>query len=179
MARWISYHTGAIAPRRRRPWWKAWRFANHLLPYASRSPFPTACVRSRAAFQRDAGSGRTPQHGYSLPRQPTTIRVLSASTHTIWNQPQGQQIDLGDALSVFNQLGYVREEDLASIPVLQSRPRYVVYSPLAGTPLPPDVVGRRLNLRSRSHRPDDLLFEPAVGCRSLLVWPRCFQLGGR
>ena len=42
--------------------------------------------------------------------------------------------------SVFGELDYVRQEDLALIPVLGSRPAYVVYAPLAETPLPPDVV---------------------------------------
>jgi uncharacterized protein (DUF169 family) len=34
----------------------------------------------------------------------------------------------------------VRPEDLAQIPVLASQPAYVVYAPLAASPLPPDVV---------------------------------------
>jgi uncharacterized protein (DUF169 family) len=47
---------------------------------------------------------------------------------------------LHDALKVFSDLGYVREEDVPHIPVLRLQPEYVVYSPLAETPLPPDVV---------------------------------------
>ncbi len=45
-----------------------------------------------------------------------------------------------DALKVFGELDYVRPEDLAQIPVLASQPGYVVYAPLAASPLPPDVV---------------------------------------
>jgi uncharacterized protein (DUF169 family) len=45
-----------------------------------------------------------------------------------------------DAIKVFGDLGYVRQEDLPLIPVLQSQPRHVLYSPLADTPLIPDVV---------------------------------------
>ena len=41
---------------------------------------------------------------------------------------------------VFGELDYVTPEDLALIPVLGSRPEYVVYAPLAETPFPPDVV---------------------------------------
>src|SRR5262249_36163825 len=48
--------------------------------------------------------------------------------------------DLGDALKVFASLTYVREEDIASIPVLESKPQYVVYGPLAKIPIAPDVV---------------------------------------
>jgi uncharacterized protein (DUF169 family) len=60
-------------------------------------------------------------------------------THNLQTSSR-QQIDLEDTLQVLGKLGYVREEDLASIPVLQSQSKYVVYSPLAETPLPPDVV---------------------------------------
>lgn len=45
-----------------------------------------------------------------------------------------------DAPKVFGQLGYVRDEDLPMIPVLETQPAHVVYAPLASTPLPPDVV---------------------------------------
>src|ERR1041385_7066877 len=50
------------------------------------------------------------------------------------------QTDLHQALKVFADLTYVRPEDVAEIPVLQSRAPYVVYAPLASAPLPPDVV---------------------------------------
>jgi hypothetical protein len=52
----------------------------------------------------------------------------------------GAQKDLGDALKVFADLGYVREQDIPLIPVLQNRPQVVVYGPLSQIPLPPDVV---------------------------------------
>ena len=48
--------------------------------------------------------------------------------------------DLGDALKVFNDLGYVREQDVPLIPVLSSKPKHVVYGPLAAMPIAPDVV---------------------------------------
>ena len=48
--------------------------------------------------------------------------------------------DLGDALKVFAQLTYVRDEDVAAIPVLASKPKHVIYGPLAEIPVSPDVV---------------------------------------
>jgi len=48
--------------------------------------------------------------------------------------------DLGDALKVFADLTYVRPEDIAAIPVLENKSRYVIYGPLAGAPAAPDVV---------------------------------------
>jgi uncharacterized protein (DUF169 family) len=56
-------------------------------------------------------------------------------------------VDLGDALKVFADLGYVRAEDLASIPVLKTKPAYVVYSPLGQNPIPADVVLLFVNAR--------------------------------
>jgi uncharacterized protein (DUF169 family) len=48
--------------------------------------------------------------------------------------------DLLDALKVFADLTYVRPEDLAAIPVLSAKARYVIYGPLASAPAEPDVV---------------------------------------
>jgi uncharacterized protein (DUF169 family) len=65
--------------------------------------------------------------------------AIGVHTHNLEPTP-AQQIDLMDALKVFGDLGYVRPEDLPQIPVLASRSKYVVYGPLAETPLQPDVV---------------------------------------
>ena len=51
-----------------------------------------------------------------------------------------QQTDLEDCLGVFGSLGYLTAEDLSLIPVLDRRPRHVIYAPLAQSPLLPDVV---------------------------------------
>jgi uncharacterized protein (DUF169 family) len=60
-------------------------------------------------------------------------------THNLEASPAAQK-DLGDALKVFSDLGYVREQDLPLIPVLKHRPQSVIYGPLSQVPLPPDVV---------------------------------------
>lgn len=52
----------------------------------------------------------------------------------------GAATDLQDALKVFNDLTYVREQDIAAIPVLERKSRYVVYGPLEEAPATPDVV---------------------------------------
>jgi uncharacterized protein (DUF169 family) len=49
-------------------------------------------------------------------------------------------MDLGDALEVFAQLSYVRDEDVAAIPMLASKPKHVIYGPLAEITVDPDVV---------------------------------------
>jgi uncharacterized protein (DUF169 family) len=60
-------------------------------------------------------------------------------THALDMSPAAAA-DLGDALKVFADLTYVRPEDLAAIPVLAAKSRYVVYGPLAEAPAAPDVV---------------------------------------
>ena len=65
--------------------------------------------------------------------------AIGVHTHNLQPSP-AQQTDLMDALKVFGDLGYVRPEDIPLIPVLTSRPKHVLYSPLADMPLPPDVV---------------------------------------
>ena len=57
-------------------------------------------------------------------------------THNLEASPAAQK-DLGDALKVFADLGYVREQDIPLIPVLKNRPQAVIYGPLSQVPLPP------------------------------------------
>jgi uncharacterized protein (DUF169 family) len=60
-------------------------------------------------------------------------------THNLEIGPAAQT-NLQDALKVFSDLGYVREQDMPLIPVLNRQARIAVYGPLASMPLPPDVV---------------------------------------
>ncbi len=60
-------------------------------------------------------------------------------THNLEMSP-ASSTDLMDALKVFGELSYVREQDVAMIPVLGSKPKYVVYGPLGQIPVDPDVV---------------------------------------
>jgi uncharacterized protein (DUF169 family) len=68
-----------------------------------------------------------------------SLCAVGVYTHNLQSSA-GQQTDLHDALKVFGDLGYVTDRDLALIPVLQSQQKYIIYSPLAGAPLSPDVV---------------------------------------
>ena len=61
-------------------------------------------------------------------------------THHMPPATASQQEDLNDCLKVFGDLGYVRPEDIPGIPVLKEEAKYVVYAPLASTPLPPAAV---------------------------------------
>ena len=60
-------------------------------------------------------------------------------THNLETSPS-EDTDREDALKVFAELGYLRPEQIPSIPVIAERPKHVVCAPLANSPLPPDVV---------------------------------------
>ena len=68
-----------------------------------------------------------------------SLCAIGVYTHNLETTP-ATQTDLSDALKVFADLEYVRPEDLAAIPMLATKPRYVVYGPLGDIPVPADVV---------------------------------------
>jgi uncharacterized protein (DUF169 family) len=65
--------------------------------------------------------------------------AIGAYTHNL-ESPAAVRNELGAALKIFGQLGYVRPEDIPQIPVLNKQPKRVIYGPLAHAPAPPDVV---------------------------------------
>ena len=65
--------------------------------------------------------------------------AVGLHTHNLGFTPAAEA-ELGQALKVFAELGYVRNEDIALIPVLPVRPKVIVYGPLGETPAAPDVV---------------------------------------
>jgi uncharacterized protein (DUF169 family) len=100
-------------------------------------------------------------------------------THNLEASPAAQK-DLGDALKVFADLGYVREQDIPLIPVLNNRPRVVIYGPLSQVPLPPDVVllfanaDQTLILSEASQQLEGGL-PPAMGRPACAVVPQAFN----
>jgi len=95
---------------------------------------PADRVAAGCRFWEDATGG-----AFATSAADHSMCAIGVYTHNLETSP-AQQADLMDAIKVFGDLGYVRAEDLPLIPVLQSQPRHVLYSPLALTPLPPDVV---------------------------------------
>lgn len=65
--------------------------------------------------------------------------AIGVHTHNL-EGTAATNVDLGAALKVFGDLGYVRPEDVSQIPVLGNRPNFVVYGPLAEATATPDVV---------------------------------------
>lgn len=107
--------------------------------------------------------------------------AIGVYTHNL-SPTANQQTDLRDTLSVFKQLGYVRDEDLPRIPVLRSRPQYAIYSPLSKTPVPPDVVLLLVNanqtlILSEAASQVEAQNAPAMGRPACAVVPQVMNSG--
>jgi uncharacterized protein (DUF169 family) len=110
-----------------------------------------------------------------------SLCAIGVYTHNLQTSP-AQQTDLMDALRVFGDLEYVRQEDLALIPVLGSQPGYVVYAPLADSPLPPDVVLLFVNanqtlILSEATQQVENQNAPAMGRPACAIVPQVMNTG--
>jgi uncharacterized protein (DUF169 family) len=136
-------------------------------------------------------TGRVPAGCRFWQEAATEVFATSASDHDLCaigmfthnlETTEAQDIDRGDALKVFAELGYVREQDIASIPVLGPQPTYVVYGPLASIPLAPDVVllfakaDQMLILSEASQQVEGGL-PPAMGRPACAIVPQAFNTG--
>jgi uncharacterized protein (DUF169 family) len=102
---------------------------------------PKGRVAAGCRFWQDAAVG-----AFATSAADHSTCAIGVYTHSLQFSPAAGE-DLQDALKVFADLGYVRPEDLASIPVLGTKPGYVVYGPLGQNPLPADVVLLFVNAR--------------------------------
>ena len=73
--------------------------------------------------------------------------AIGVHTHSLAGASESFSTELGDALKVMAELDYVTDAEVAEIPVLKQSAKHVVYSPLAQTPLAPDVVLLFVNSR--------------------------------
>ena len=107
--------------------------------------------------------------------------AIGQYTHNLAMSPAAAT-DLQDALKVFASLTYVRDEDVAAIPVLASKPQYVIYGPLAETPTTPDVVllfvqaGQTLILSEAAQQVEGGL-PPAMGRPACAIVPQARNTG--
>ena len=65
---------------------------------------------------------------------------IGIHTHHLSGAPASQPEELGAALEAMMGLDYVREEEVAAIPVLEREAKHAVYGPLGEFPLDPEVV---------------------------------------
>jgi uncharacterized protein (DUF169 family) len=107
--------------------------------------------------------------------------AVGVHTHNLQPSP-AQQKDLHDVLQVFSELGYLKADDIPLIPVLQSKPKHVVYAPLAKTTLPPDVVMFFVNasqtlILSEATQQVENQNPPAMGRPACAVIPQVMNSG--
>lgn len=65
---------------------------------------------------------------------------IGIHTHNMSETPASQQDELQASLQAMIGLDYVREEEVAAIPVLQREVKHALYGPLADFPADPEVV---------------------------------------
>src|SRR6266852_6496340 len=119
-----------------------------------------------------AGSGRKRQPKCLPPPRVITTCARSARLRIIWRPPK-RTMPRRDALRVFADLGYVREQDIALIPVLESRSSHVIYGPLATIPLAADQM---LFLSEASQQVEGGL-PPAMGRPACAIVPQAKNTG--
>lgn len=137
---------------------------------------PAGRVPAGCRFWQDAASA-----AFATSSADHGLCAIGVYTHNL--QPSSaQQTDLMDALKVFGELSYVREEDIATIPVLKSQPAYVLYSPLADSPMRPDVVvlfvdAKQTLILSEATQQVENQNPPAIGRPACAVIPQVVNTG--
>lgn len=107
--------------------------------------------------------------------------AIGTFTHNLEGTP-AHEADRADALKVFADLGYVRPEDLAVVPVLAQRHKHVVYGPLAEMAATPDLVmlfvhpGQQLIL-SEAVQQIEGNWMPAMGRPACAIVPQTINSG--
>jgi uncharacterized protein (DUF169 family) len=90
---------------------------------------------SGCSFWRLAADGRA---FYTVPADHYNCPVGSY-THNI-PLPKEREQELGQTLSLMSEIGYIRMEEVPSVPQLPSTPPVTVYAPLGDATQPPDVI---------------------------------------
>jgi len=112
-------------------------------------PPVAVCLSEKVPPGVEAWAGHSPAGCRFWQEAGARVFATSASDHSLCSiglythnleMSSAAATDLGDALKVFGDLTYVRAEDVPAIPVLASKPKYVIYGPLAQIPVDPDVV---------------------------------------
>lgn len=139
-------------------------------------PMHTGRAPAGCRFWEDAAAG-----AFATSSADHSLCAIGVYTHNL-EPSAAQQADLMDALRVFGDLGYLTPRDMPLIPVLKSRPAHVIYSPLAQTPLAPDVVLLFVNpsqtlILSEATQQVENQIPPAMGRPACAVIPQVMNTG--
>jgi len=86
-------------------------------------------------FWQEAAKG-----GFATSTKDHELCAIGVHTHNLAAPASAHTGELTEVLGVMAGMDYVREEDVAAIPVIEQESKHVIYAPLAESPLPPDVV---------------------------------------
>ena len=108
--------------------------------------------------------------------------AIGVHTHHMVQASPQQPAELGEALKAMGGLDYVRDEEVAAIPVLQRQTEYALYGPLAEFPLAPEVVllfadARQGLVISEAVARVDAGAPPALGRPACAVIPQALNSG--
>jgi uncharacterized protein (DUF169 family) len=107
---------------------------------------------------------------------------IGVHTHNMAGASDRAKSELGAALKVMAQLDYVRDEDVAAIPVIDREVSCVVYGPLAEAPVEPDAVllftraNQSLIVTEAAQQVDGAI-APALGRPACAVVPQVVNSG--
>ena len=135
-------------------------------------------VPSSCSFWRLAAAGgafyTVPADHYNCP--------IGSHTHNI-PLPEARAQELPQTLALMSSIGYLRMEEVPSIPRLPRTPGAVVYAPLGEMPVDPDVVlfsgapGRVMLLQEAAVRADVGVQAPVLGRPTCMALPAALALG--
>lgn len=123
------------------------------------------------------------QKVFSTSAKDHELCAIGVHTHNLEGASAAQQAELMTALEAMQGLDYVREEEVAAIPVMPQPVRHTVYGPLADFPIDADVVllfahaQQSLILTEAAARVDEGV-PPAMGRPACAVVPQV-RNGGR
>ena len=108
--------------------------------------------------------------------------AIGVHTHHLSGASGSQQAELQEALKAMSGLDYVREEEVAAIPVMQREVKHGIYGPLADFPLDPEVVllfahARQGLILSEAVARVDKGLPPAMGRPACAVVPQVLNGG--
>ena len=108
--------------------------------------------------------------------------AVGIHTHNLADAPDSQSSELMEVLAAMKGLDYVRDEEVAAIPVRQQSSKSVLYEPLSEATEQPDVVmlfahsAQSLVLSEALHRVDGQV-PPAMGRPACAVVPQVSNTG--
>jgi uncharacterized protein (DUF169 family) len=108
--------------------------------------------------------------------------AIGIHTHNLSDAPASQQEELQSSLQAMIGLDYVREEEVASIPVAQRQAKRALYGPLAEFPVDPEIVllfadARQGLIVSEAVARVDTDIPPAMGRPACAVIPHVLNSG--